>query len=168
MTVAIAIMRAKVDGDHIMSAERAGVLFNQRGGTGHRVTVALISAFLMAIVFVIDTFTDIEGAIAVLYVMALLLGSEILTRTGLLLTSIVCIFLTVLSYFLTHGPDPDLQTFIRLAVALAALKQRRPAKLEWGVGRVGVAMNPRTKGGPIDHELPVLMGKDRGGEVLAG
>ncbi len=121
MTVAIAIMRAKVDGDHIMSAERAGVLFNQRGGTGHRVTVALISAFLMAIVFVIDTFTDIEGAIAVLYVMALLLGSEILTRTGLLLTSIVCIFLTVLSYFLTHGPDPDLQTFIRLAVALAAL-----------------------------------------------
>ncbi|WP_296433490.1 MULTISPECIES: PAS domain-containing sensor histidine kinase [unclassified Rhizobium] len=104
-----------------MSAERAGVLFNQRGGTGHRVTVALISAFLMAIVFVIDTFTEIEGAIAVLYVMALLLGSEILTRTGLLLTSIVCIFLTVLSYFLTHGPDPDLQTFIRLAVALAAL-----------------------------------------------
>ncbi len=121
MTAAISIMRARVDGDHIMSAEQAGVLFNQRGSTGHRVTVALISAVLMAIVFVIDTFTNIEGAIAVLYVMALLLGSEILTRTGLLLTSIVCIALTVLSYFLTHGPDPDLQTFIRLAVALAAL-----------------------------------------------
>jgi signal transduction histidine kinase len=97
------------------------MLFNQRGSLGHRATVALIAGSLAAIVFAIDTFTAIEGAIAVLYVIVLLLGSEILTRTGLLLALILCLFLTILSYFLTHGPDPDLQTFIRLAVSLAAL-----------------------------------------------
>src|SRR5436305_14827006 len=34
------------------------------------------------------------------------------------------------------------------AVALAALKELKPAKLNWGVGSVGFGMNRRTKGGP--------------------
>ncbi|MSR58715.1 MAG: c-type cytochrome [Planctomycetaceae bacterium] len=42
-------------------------------------------------------------------------------------------------------------------LALAALKDRRPARLEWGVGRAGFAANRRTKGGPVDHDLPVLV-----------
>ncbi|MBN9122190.1 MAG: neutral/alkaline non-lysosomal ceramidase N-terminal domain-containing protein [Planctomycetes bacterium] len=53
------------------------------------------------------------------------------------------------------------------AVALAALKDVKPAKLEWGVGRVGFAMNRRAKGGPIDHDLPVLFVKDEKGAVRA-
>ena len=51
------------------------------------------------------------------------------------------------------------------AVALAALKDMKPAVLEWGVGRVGFAMNRRTRGGPIDHDLPVLFVKDEKGAV---
>lgn len=42
-------------------------------------------------------------------------------------------------------------------VALAALKDRQPAKLSWGIGRAGFAINRRTKGGPVDHDLPVLV-----------
>src|SRR5438067_9823139 len=39
-------------------------------------------------------------------------------------------------------------------VALAALADRKPARLFWGVSRAGFAMNRRTKGGPVDHDLP--------------
>ncbi|MBY0513494.1 MAG: hypothetical protein K2P78_06240, partial [Gemmataceae bacterium] len=53
------------------------------------------------------------------------------------------------------------------AVALAALKDRKPATLSWGVGRVTFAMNRRTKGGPTDHDLPVLFVKDEKGTVRA-
>ena len=45
-------------------------------------------------------------------------------------------------------------------VALAALKDPLPAKLSWGVGTVGFAGNRRTAGGPIDHDLPVLVIRD--------
>jgi putative membrane-bound dehydrogenase-like protein len=53
------------------------------------------------------------------------------------------------------------------SVALAALKDLKPAKLEWGVGKVSFAMNRRTKGGPVDHDLPVLFVKDEKGKVRA-
>jgi putative membrane-bound dehydrogenase-like protein len=52
-------------------------------------------------------------------------------------------------------------------VALAALADRRPAKLSWGVGTVGFAANRRTKGGPVDHDLPVLVVRDDKGQVRA-
>ncbi|KQV70476.1 histidine kinase [Rhizobium sp. Root1220] len=97
------------------------MVFNHRGGVGHSAAVGLIAVALGAIVFYIDTFTEIEGAIAVLYVIVLLLASEIVTRAGLFLTVAVCIALAVASYVLTHGPDTDLQTFLRLAVSLSAL-----------------------------------------------
>jgi putative membrane-bound dehydrogenase-like protein len=53
------------------------------------------------------------------------------------------------------------------AVALDALKDRKPAKLEWGAGKATFAMNRRTKGGPTDHDLPVLFVKDEKGKVRA-
>jgi putative membrane-bound dehydrogenase-like protein len=52
-------------------------------------------------------------------------------------------------------------------VALAALADRQPAKLSWGIGTVGFAMNRRTKGGPVDHDLPVLVVRDLKGKVRA-
>jgi putative membrane-bound dehydrogenase-like protein len=52
-------------------------------------------------------------------------------------------------------------------VALAALADRRLAKLTWGVGSVGFAVNRRTKGGPVDHDLPVLVVRDEKGKVRA-
>ena len=42
-------------------------------------------------------------------------------------------------------------------VALAAVKDIRPARVEWGIGRVGFAKNRRTPGGPVDHDLPLLV-----------
>jgi putative membrane-bound dehydrogenase-like protein len=52
-------------------------------------------------------------------------------------------------------------------VALAALADRKPARLSWGVGSVGFGMNRRTKDGPVDHDLPVLVVRDLAGKVRA-
>jgi putative membrane-bound dehydrogenase-like protein len=52
-------------------------------------------------------------------------------------------------------------------VAVAALADRRPARLSWGIGKVGFAANRRTPGGPVDHDLPVLVVRDLKGKVRA-
>lgn len=52
-------------------------------------------------------------------------------------------------------------------VAVSAMKDMKPARLSWGVGTVGFAVNRRTKGGPVDHDLPVLVVKDEQGKVRA-
>lgn len=53
------------------------------------------------------------------------------------------------------------------AAALAALKDLKPARLEWGVGTAKFAINRRNGGGPVDHDLPVLFVKDERGNVRA-
>jgi hypothetical protein len=52
-------------------------------------------------------------------------------------------------------------------VALAALKNRSPARLSWGQTSVAFAANRRTKGGPVDHDLPVLLVADAQGAPQA-
>jgi putative membrane-bound dehydrogenase-like protein len=52
-------------------------------------------------------------------------------------------------------------------VALAALADRKSARLSWGVGTVGFAINRRTSGGPTDHDLPLLVVRDLRGKVRA-
>jgi putative membrane-bound dehydrogenase-like protein len=41
-------------------------------------------------------------------------------------------------------------------VCLDALKNRQPCRLAWAQGTGGFAANRRTRGGPVDHSLPVL------------
>ena len=50
---------------------------------------------------------------------------------------------------------------------LAALADLKPARLEFGVGTVDLAANRRTKGGPVDHDLPVLAVRAPGGTLRA-
>jgi putative membrane-bound dehydrogenase-like protein len=52
-------------------------------------------------------------------------------------------------------------------VALEALKSRAAGTLSWGQTDVGFATNRRTKGGPVDHDLPVLVARDKKGNVRA-
>lgn len=53
-------------------------------------------------------------------------------------------------------------------VALAALADRKPATLAWGVGKVGFAANRRAFPlKPIDHDLPVLRATGADGKVRA-
>jgi len=54
------------------------------------------------------------------------------------------------------------------AAAIDALKDLKPARLEWGVGKVTFAVNRRKRDvAPTDHDLPVLVVKDEKGKVRA-
>lgn len=48
-----------------------------------------------------------------------------------------------------------------------ALKSKFAATLEFGIGNVGFAANRRTPGGPVDHDLPVLVARDEKNEIRA-
>lgn len=52
-------------------------------------------------------------------------------------------------------------------VAKAALTDLCPGSLSWGEGRVGFADNRRTKGGPVDHALPMLRAVGANGGLRA-
>lgn len=52
-------------------------------------------------------------------------------------------------------------------VALEALKNRQTAKLSWGQGTAMFAVNRRTKGGPVDHDLPALFATGQDGRIQA-
>lgn len=52
-------------------------------------------------------------------------------------------------------------------VALAAAKDIRPTRLSLGTGKGQLAMNRRTKGGPVDHDLPALFIRDPDGKLRA-
>jgi putative membrane-bound dehydrogenase-like protein len=52
-------------------------------------------------------------------------------------------------------------------VALAAVKDLKAAQLEFGIGKVGFATNRRTKGGPVDPDLPVLIVRALDGSLRA-
>jgi hypothetical protein len=54
-----------------------------------------------------------------------------------------------------------------LEVARGALRDRRPSRLKWGIGQVGFAANRRTKGGPVDHDLPLLAVYDMSDQLRA-
>jgi putative membrane-bound dehydrogenase-like protein len=54
-----------------------------------------------------------------------------------------------------------------VAAASEAIEQRRPASLAWTVGKVGFAVNRRTAGGPVDHDLPLLVACDKAGRPFA-
>jgi hypothetical protein len=52
-------------------------------------------------------------------------------------------------------------------VAKAAVGDLKPATLAIGRGNVGFAANRRTPGGPVEHEMPMLVARDPSGKVRA-
>jgi hypothetical protein len=52
-------------------------------------------------------------------------------------------------------------------IALEALQNRQPARLYHGIGKTDLASNRRIKGGPVDHDLPVLVARSKAGKILA-
>ena len=94
-------------------------------------------------IFAIDTFTPLGLAVAVLYVVVVLMAGRFLDRRGVLLVSAACITLTILSFLLQHGftYGPSLvrclvsllaiviTTFLALKSQAAALTLREQASL---------------------------------------
>ena len=54
-------------------------------------------------IFAIDTFTPLGLAVAVLYVVVVLMAGRFLDRRGVFLVAVACVTLTIVSYLLQHG-----------------------------------------------------------------
>lgn len=81
---------------------------------------AVIAGIIAVAIFIADTLTPLDIAIAVLYVVVVLLAANYFQRRGVLLVSLGCLSLTVLSFLLTHGLVAD-DSLARCLVALAAI-----------------------------------------------
>lgn len=76
---------------------------------------------LMLLIFAIDTFSPLDMAIAVMYVVVVLLSASIWQRRGVLLATGACLALTFLSYALTHSAAFSGAASGRLLVGLLAI-----------------------------------------------
>jgi PAS domain S-box-containing protein len=77
-------------------------------------------AGLTLLIFVIDALTPLDVAIAVMYVVVVLLSAHIWARRGVLLATGLCLGLTLLAYILAHGQFSG-PAFARMLVSLAAV-----------------------------------------------
>ena len=81
----------------------------------------LIAVALAIIIFAIDTFTPLDIAIAVLYVIVVLMAANFLRRRGVILVALACAGLTVLSFILQHGYWDTSDSIGRTLVSLTAI-----------------------------------------------
>lgn len=84
--------------------------------------VPMIAATAMAAaVFAVDTFTTLPFAVAVLYVVVISIVATYCSKLGIMLAATACAALTIVSYFVTHGPDISDTAPIRSAISVAAI-----------------------------------------------
>ena len=81
----------------------------------------LLAAIVAVAIFVIDTVTPLDIAIAVLYVAVVLLAMDFVGQKGILFVAGGCAALTVLSYAITHESDPASAPILRGLISLAAI-----------------------------------------------
>ncbi|WAC46955.1 ATP-binding protein [Asticcacaulis sp. SL142] len=87
------------------------------------------TAVLIAAIFLIDTLVPLGTAVAVLYVVVILMSANFCRRKGLIILSALCVTLTIISYISGHGQDLtrgqiDAVTappFIRALISIAAI-----------------------------------------------
>jgi PAS domain S-box-containing protein len=89
----------------------------------HRASLVMpmLAAVVAAAIFVVDTVTPLDIAVAVLYVAVVLLAMDFAGREGILFVAGGCAALTLLSFLLTHGTDDASGPVLRCLVSLAAI-----------------------------------------------
>jgi two-component system, LuxR family, sensor kinase FixL len=80
-----------------------------------------IAGALAVIIFVIDTFTPLDIAIAVLYVIVVLMAANFLRQRGVILVGLACAGLTLLSFILERGYWDTSDSLGRMLVSLTAI-----------------------------------------------
>ena len=92
----------------------------QTRAQAHRVW-AWSAAILAAVIFAVDTFTPLDTAVAVFYVIVIHLAAGASRRSVLVKTALGCAILTVLSYVIVHGDHEPGAPLIRCIVSLSAI-----------------------------------------------
>jgi two-component system, LuxR family, sensor kinase FixL len=81
----------------------------------------VLAAVIAIAIFVVDTVTPLDIAVAVLYVAVVLLSVDFTGRRGVMLVAAGCAALTVLSFLVTHWHDPSSGPMLRTLVSLVAI-----------------------------------------------
>jgi PAS domain S-box-containing protein len=81
----------------------------------------LAAAALAILIFLIDTFSPLGMAVAVLYVIVVLMAANFCEWRGVLLVAIGCGVLTVVSFGISHGMHYESSAFARCLVSLSAI-----------------------------------------------
>ena len=76
---------------------------------------------LAAAIFLIDTLTPFDVAIAVLYVAVVMLSATFLGTRRLLGVGMLCVVLSLVSFVITHSSEYNLPAIIRCGVAISAI-----------------------------------------------
>ena len=79
------------------------------------------SAVLAFAVFLVDVLTPLEGAVAVLYVVAILLAAKTTRRDDIIVAAAGCVVLTIAAYLLSHDLSSVASPALRALVSLAAI-----------------------------------------------
>ncbi len=79
------------------------------------------SAILALAVFLVDVLTPLEGAVAVLYVVAILLTAKTTRRNDIIIAAGGCVGLTIAAYLLSHDLSSVASPALRAFVSLAAI-----------------------------------------------
>src|SRR4029453_19569078 len=88
------------------------------------------SAALLAIaIFAVDTFSPLQTAVAVFYVIVIHLAASASRREYLIVTTIACIVLTIGSYLIVHGVSEPGAPLLRCIVSLSAIGITRTLRL---------------------------------------
>ena len=112
-----------------LSAEPAGgegakVMGRERTSPSHSfaatVFLSLVAVGFATAIFAIDTFTPLGLAVAVLYVVVVLMAGRFLDRRGVLLVAAACVTLTIVAYLLQHGLTYG-PSLVRCLVSLLAI-----------------------------------------------
>ena len=82
--------------------------------------IPLAAGLFAVAIFVIDTLTTLDIAIAVLYVVVVLVSANYLRRRGVVLVAVCCLTLTVTAYLLSHGLTTG-NALLRCFVSLSAI-----------------------------------------------
>src|SRR4051812_36479218 len=89
--------------------------------SGHSSVLIVAAAALAAGIFVFDTVTPYGMAIAVLYVVVIIMAGAFLQRRAILVAAAACVALTVLSYALQHSDTNPTDSLGRCLMSLSAI-----------------------------------------------
>jgi len=105
-----------VTNGHIETAGRPA-----RHAHPHRAAWVTAAALLALLIFIVDSFTPFGIAIAVLYVVVLMLSNQFASRRGLIAIAVGCMALTVAGFLLDHGEEALNEATFRALISLAAI-----------------------------------------------
>ena len=81
----------------------------------------IFGAAVTAAIFIADTITSLQIAVAVLYVIVVLMAAELFSKRGVIAVSILCMLLTLTAFFMSHGATLHSSAFARCLISLAAI-----------------------------------------------